>query len=203
MNPPRCLIWVALRPDSRSKLQPGEGRNTVGLYVRSFAILLRGFPSRRSLHLACIFESVHRLVQHRFERSPCARFERGRCARSRSGGVLVSARQVSGQRPAVGLSFGGPPQMLARGRREGRRLDEEAGPPPRRKSACYRSREERGRASKAKGPWGCTCGAIPFRIGGNVQADASRARVQGGRRSSRPSGNSGARAAGARRRANA
>ena len=25
MNPPRCLIWVALRPDSRSKVERGEG----------------------------------------------------------------------------------------------------------------------------------------------------------------------------------
>jgi hypothetical protein len=39
------------------------GRNTGGFHVRSFAILLRRFsPCRRSLDVACIFESLRRLV---------------------------------------------------------------------------------------------------------------------------------------------
>jgi len=40
-----------------------EGRSTGDFHVRSFAILLRRFsPSRRSLGVACIFESLISLV---------------------------------------------------------------------------------------------------------------------------------------------
>src|SRR5437899_6136429 len=51
------------------------GRNTGVSHVRSFAILLRRFfPSRRSLDIACIFESYCRLVQYHSQATRYAGF---------------------------------------------------------------------------------------------------------------------------------
>ena len=163
----RIVTQVAAKGRAR------RGRNTGVSHVRSFAILLRRFcSSRRSGHVACVFEYFYRLVQYHSPASHAAR------CRGSGRGVLVAARQVDGGRPTLGLSIGRPPQMLVPGRRGDR--GEEAGSSSRREVSRRRFRGERGRAAQAEGGRGCACGAVALRTGGNVSADATCARGQDG-----------------------
>src|SRR4029077_3037751 len=101
----RIATQVAAKGCSRA------GRNTGGVHVRSFAILLCRLSPRRSLDVTRISESLRCLVQFRSRGGYRAR------SRTRTRGLLAATRQVDGRRAALGLSFRWPPQMLVPGRR--------------------------------------------------------------------------------------